>query len=78
MRRHEWHLQDPQHAKLMNYLEGYPVLRELYDAKQRLIRFMLLRTVTRQRAQKQLPRLLRLLKQLDLSPLRTLAKTLRS
>lgn len=78
MRRHEWHLQDLQHAKLMNYLEGYPVLRELYDAKQRLIRFMLLRTVTRQRAQKQLPRLLRLLKQLDLSPLRTLAKTLRS
>jgi len=78
MRRHEWHLQDPQHAKLMNYLEAYPVLRELYDAKQRLIRFMLLRTVTRQRAQKQLPRLLRLLKQLDLSPLRALAKTLRS
>ena len=35
MRRHQWHLNDDQHANLMHYLAGYPVLQQLYVAKQR-------------------------------------------
>ena len=62
----------------MTYLAGYPVLQQLYVAKQRLARFMLLKTLTPKRARKKLPQLLELLDQLRDSPLRTLAKTLTS
>ena len=46
MRRHQWHLNDDQHANLMHYLVDYPVLQQLYPAKQRLVRLMLLETLT--------------------------------
>lgn len=78
MRRHQWRLKDEQQANLMHYLEGYPVLQKLYVAKQRLVRFMLLKTLTGRRARKKLPRYLELLEQLQDSPLRILAKTLKS
>jgi len=78
MRRHQWNLSDEQHANLMHYLAAYPVLQQLYAAKQRLVRLMLLKTVTAKRARKKLPRLLALLEQLRDSPLRTLARTLTS
>ena len=78
MRRHQWHLKDEQHANLMNYLAGYPVLQQLYVAKQRLVRLMLLKTLTRDRAKAKLPRLVELIGQLRESPLRALAKTLTS
>ncbi len=78
MRRHEWHLKDEQHANLMAYLADYPVLRALYEAKQALVRFMLLKTLSAKRARAKLPKYLELLEQLRESPLRVLAKTLTS
>ena len=76
MRRHEWHLKEEQHANLMTYLAAYPVLQALYSAKQKLIRFMLLKTLTAKQMKAQLPRYFKLLEQLRESPLRALAKTL--
>ncbi len=55
MRRHKWNLSDEQHAKLMNYLAAYPVLHALYIAKQQLVRFVLLKTLTRRKARAKLP-----------------------
>ncbi len=78
MRRHQWRLGDEQHANLMRYLAAFPVLQALYVAKQKLVRYMLLKTVTRHHAKQKLPGFLRLLGELDDSPLRALAKTLRS
>ncbi len=78
MRRHQWNLSDEQHANLMHYLSAYPVLQQLYVAKQRLVRLMLLKTVTAKRARKKLPQLTELLEQLRDSPLRALARTLTS
>ncbi|WP_299979262.1 ISL3 family transposase [uncultured Pseudoteredinibacter sp.] len=78
MRRHKWNLSNEQHANLMTYLGDYPVLQELYIAKQKLIRFMLLKTLTAKRARKHLPRYLSLIDQLEDSPLRSLAQTLKS
>ncbi|MEX1666630.1 ISL3 family transposase [Zhongshania arctica] len=78
MRRHQWNLSDEQHANLMNYLAEYPTLQALYVAKQKLIRFTLLKTLTARRAKTKLPRYLELLEQLHDSPLRTLARTLTS
>lgn len=78
MRRHKWNLSDEQHANLMNYLAAYPVLQKLYIAKQQLIRFVLLKTLTRRKAKAKLPAFMTLINQLAASPLRALAKTLRS
>ena len=78
MRRHQWHLNDEQQASLMTYLADYPVLQALYAAKQELVRFMLLKTLTARRARRKLPQYLELLEQLRESPLRALAKTLSS
>ena len=78
MRRHQWRLRDEQHANLMTYLANYPVLLALYTAKQKLVRFMLLKTLTAHRMRAKLPRYLELLEQLRDSPLRVLAKTLTS
>lgn len=78
MRRHQWHLRDDQHANLMNYLAGYPTLQALYVAKQKLMRFILLKTLTARRAKRKLPLYLKLVEELKESPLRALAKTLES
>jgi len=78
MRRHQWHLSDDQYANLMTYLADYPVLQALYVAKQQLVRFMLLKTLTGRRARRKLPQYLELLEQLRESPLRALARTLTS
>lgn len=78
MRRHQWNLSDEQHANLMNYLAGYPVLQAMHVVKQKLIRFMLLKTLTARRARLKLAHYLELLEQLKDSPLRALAKTLTS
>ncbi|WP_372798003.1 ISL3 family transposase [Litorivivens sp.] len=78
MRRHQWRLSDEQHANLMNYLSAYPVLQKLYVAKQRLVRFMLLKTLTRSRAKAKLPAFMALINQLAASPLKALAATLKS
>ena len=77
MRRHQWNLRDEQHANLMQLAE-YPVLQALYVAKQRLIWFVLLKTLMRKKASIKLPGFMRLLDELAESPLRALANTLRS
>jgi transposase len=78
MRRHPWNLSDEQHGKLMRYLSQYPVLQALYVAKQKLMRFVLLKTLKARRARAKLRPYLELLEQLKDSPLRTLANTLTS
>jgi transposase len=76
MRRHKWNLSNEQHAKLMDYLSEFPVLKELYLAKQKLMRFILLKTLKARRMRAKLRQYLQLLEQLKDSPLRALAKTL--
>ncbi|QIB66270.1 ISL3 family transposase [Kineobactrum salinum] len=78
MRRHEWRLSPEQRDNLGTYLNAFPVLNALYEAKQRLNRLLLLKTLTRKRAERALPKLLRLIKQLHASPLHRLANTLTS
>lgn len=55
-----WRLQHDQQANLMSYLAQYPVLQALYIAKQKLVRLLLLKTLTARRARKKLPVLLEL------------------
>ena len=78
MRRHQWHLNEENNSNLKRYLADYPVLKTLYEVKQKLIRFMLLKTMNEKRMEKTLPRFLDLLEQLHHSPLRALANTLTS
>ncbi len=78
MRRHQWRLSDDQRRNLGQYLSDYPVLKAMYHAKQRLNRLLLRKTMNQRTAKRQLPKLLRLLAQLETSPLRGLAKTLTS
>lgn len=78
MRRHEWRLRPEQRENLQRYLGDYPALAALYEAKQRLIRLLLLKNLRRKTAARKLPQLLALIEQLRHSPLRRLAKTLTS
>ena len=78
MRRHEWNLSEEQHENLMSYLEDHPGLKALYEAKQKLNRYMLLKTIKAKRMKAKLPGFLKLLEQLHQSPLRSLAATLES
>lgn len=78
MRRHQWNMTAEQQAKLADYLDSYPVLKALYQAKQRLMRFLLLKTLNGKRAKKLLPRFLALIEQFASSPARALADTLTS
>ncbi len=78
MRRHEWRLSPEQRDNLGNYLSAFPVLNALYQAKQRLNRLLFLKTLTRKRAERALPKLLTLIKQFHASPLHRLAQTLTS
>jgi transposase len=78
MRRHPWHLSDEQRDNLGRYLRGLPVLEALYEAKQRLIRFLLLKTLNARKAKATLPGFLELIEQLQASPLHRLARTLTS
>ena len=52
--------------------------KTLYEAKQKLMKFILLKTLTARRTREQLPDYFELLEQLKNSPLRTLANTLTS
>lgn len=78
MRRHQWRLSDEQRKNLDRYLADYPVLHALYEAKQQLNRYLLLKTLNAKKAKRKLPGFLRLIDQLKASPLRGLAKTLTS
>ncbi|XOV85473.1 MAG: transposase [bacterium] len=78
MRRHAWRLSNEQQVNLDQYLSDYPVLKALYEAKQRLNRYLLLKTLNRKTARHKLPGFLKLIEQLKASPLHALAKTLTS
>ena len=78
MRRHEWRLSSEQRDNLMVYLDDFPVLKAMYEAKQQLNHFLLLKTLTRKRAKRALPKLLGLIEQLSASPLYSLANTITS
>lgn len=78
MRRHAWHLSDEQRHNLNRYLADHPVLAALYEAKQRLNRFLLLKALNGRTAKRRLPGFLELIDQLSASPLHRLAKTLTS
>lgn len=78
MRRHQWTLKTDQKQRLAQYLEAFPVLKALYAAKQRLMRFLLMKTLNAKRARKVLPRFLALLEQFANSPAQALATTLRA
>ncbi len=78
MRRHPWKLTDEQKDRLDQYLDAFPVLKAIYIAKQHLMRFILLKTVKAKRAKRLLPRFLELIQQLENSPARSLAETIRS
>lgn len=78
MRRHQWKLKPDQVNNLMTYLEQFPVLKTLYEVKQKLIEFMLTKKIKKKNMRKKLPYYLQLVSQLEASPLRTLAKTLKS
>lgn len=74
MRRHQWRLSADNQNNLMRYLADFPVLKMLYDIKQKLIRYVLLKTVNAHRMKAKLPIFLTLLKQLRDSPLKGLVK----
>jgi len=78
MRRHEWKLREEQREKLRAYLDQYPVLRSIYEAKQRLNELLILKKVNGRTARQALPKLLELLEQFANSPARSLAQTLQS
>lgn len=78
MRRHAWNLKPVQELRLAQYLEPFPVLKALYLAKQRLMQFLLLKTLNAKRAKKMLPRFLALIQQFTQSPAKALAATLTS
>ena len=78
MRRHEWRLSSEQRDNLGLYLDDFPVLKVMYEAKQQLNQLLLLKTLTRKRAKRSLPKLLALIEQLSASPLHSLANTLTS
>ncbi|MCI2806996.1 transposase [Eoetvoesiella caeni] len=56
----------------------FPVLEALYVAKQRLMRFLLLKTLKAKRAKQLLPKFLALIRQFEQSPAKVLAATLTS
>ena len=78
MWRHRWNLSDEQRPNLDRYLREHPVLRALYKAKQRLNKYLLLKTLNGRMAKKRLPGFLKLIEQLAASPLKGLANTLTS
>ena len=53
-----------ENSNLQRYLADYPMLKTLYEVKQKLIRYMLLKTMNEKRMEKTLPRFLDLLEQL--------------
>ena len=78
MRRHEWHLTEEQRNNLHQYLSDYPVLQAMYEVKQELMRYLLLRALNGKAAARKLPGFLELIEQLSASPLNRLARTLTS
>ena len=78
MRRHHWNLTPEQQQNLFQYLAQFPILQALYQAKQKLNSFLLLKKVSAKRAKKYIPEFLQLLDQFEESPAKIIAQTVRS
>ncbi|WP_108645456.1 ISL3 family transposase [Polynucleobacter rarus] len=78
MRRHHWNLSPEQQLNLRRYLEQFPILKALYQAKQKLNSLLLIKNVRAKHAKKFLPQLLQLLDQFEQSPAKVIAHTIRS
>jgi transposase len=78
MRRHHWNLSYEQQHNLLHYLEQFPILKALYQAKQKLISLLLIKNIRAKHAKKFLPQLLQLLDQFEQSPAKVIAHTIRS
>jgi hypothetical protein len=78
MRRHQWHLTKAQRNKLNHCLSDYSVLQVMYEVKQELIRYLLVRALNERSVARKLPGFLVLIAQLRASPLNSLARTLTS
>ncbi len=78
MRRHQWNLKFEQKINLNEYLEQYPVLRAMYEAKQKLNSILLTKNIRAKGARELIPKLMELIDQFANSPVKTLAQTLKS
>src|SRR5690625_7830260 len=68
MRRHAHNLKPEQKVKLARYFEQYPALGVMYEAKQRLMEFLLLKALNPPKVKKILPEFLALIDQFANSP----------
>ena len=78
MRRHQWNLKFEQKINLNEYLEQYPVLKAMYEAKQKLNSILLTKNIRAKGARELIPKLMDLIDQFANSPVKTLAQTLKS
>src|SRR5690625_4040895 len=77
MRRHAHNLKPEQKVKLARYFEQYPALGVMYEAKQRLMEFLLLKALNPPKVKKILPEFLALIDQFANSPAAAIAKTIK-
>ncbi len=70
MRRHHWKFDPQQQLTLQAYLIQWPVLQALYQAKQRLMSLLLVKTVNAKKVRQLIPKFLALLSQFARSPAR--------
>ena len=73
-----WNLTPEQQQNLSQYLAKFPILQALYQTKQKLNSFLLLKKVPAKKAKKYIPEFLRLLDQFEESPAKIIAQTIRS
>jgi transposase len=81
MRRHEFNLKPEQQKNLQRYFKDYPMMKIIYDMKQKLCNLMLNKHRTAKQCRKLIPQFLKKIEQLivcKIDPLITLGKTLRS
>ena len=79
MRRHEHNLDPDQKIRLKQYLSYRPILQEIYDFKQRLVKILLLRSQNKQSLRPHIHSLVEMVAQLkatSLDSLQTLGQTL--
>jgi transposase len=73
MRRHEWNLAEGQPEKLDRYLESRPVLKEIYEFKQNLVRILLLKGQSKKALRPRIHELVGMVNQLKATSLEALA-----
>ena len=78
MRRHQWNLKFEQKINLNEYLDQYPVLKAMYEAKQKLNSILLTKNIRAKGARELIPKLMDLIDQFANSPVKALAQTLQS